>query len=194
MGDDGQLRRPWCPATRVLEQREAEAEEAAAEARRRAAQPKAGDGLFGEVVEPPPRTVFPEIVDGAPVYQKNEGGRGGRGGPQGLESEHCRMNGAHGAEYGQVLSPGGRGWWVAGRVHGQGRQGRTVQGCAAATVAAGRVLPQLRRALPFPPLTPLLTPTPVPHPPAGKWEYSLAESADGRSVQVGAQRRGAAVR
>ncbi|PSC70165.1 tilB-like protein [Micractinium conductrix] len=73
VGDDGQLRRPWCPATRVLEQREAEAEEAAAEARRRAAQPKAGDGLFGEVVEPPPRTVFPEIVDGAPVYQKNEG-------------------------------------------------------------------------------------------------------------------------
>ncbi|KAL4436761.1 hypothetical protein ABPG75_003900 [Micractinium tetrahymenae] len=70
----GQLVRPWCPATRILEQREAEAEAAAAEAKRRAAQ-ETGAGLLGAGErEPPPRTAFPELVEGQPVYQKNEGG------------------------------------------------------------------------------------------------------------------------
>ena len=72
--EHGQLVRPWCPATRVLEQQEAEAEAAAAEAKRRAAQ-EAGAGLLGAGErEPPPRTGFPELAEGKPVYQKNEGG------------------------------------------------------------------------------------------------------------------------
>ena len=36
MGEDGQLRRPWCAATRMLEHREAQQQEAEAEAKRRA--------------------------------------------------------------------------------------------------------------------------------------------------------------
>lgn len=73
----GQLVRPWCPATRILEQREAETQAAAAEAKRRAAQ-EAGTGLLGVGKrEPPPRTCFPDLAEGQPVYQKNEGGWGG---------------------------------------------------------------------------------------------------------------------
>lgn len=71
--EDGQLRRPWCPATRILEHREAAAEAAAAEAKRRAAQ-EVGAGLLGAgELEAPLRTGFPELVEGQPIFQKNEG-------------------------------------------------------------------------------------------------------------------------
>ncbi|KAL4423280.1 hypothetical protein ABPG77_004549 [Micractinium sp. CCAP 211/92] len=71
--EHGQLVRPWCPATRILEQREAEAEAAAAEAKRRAAQ-EAGAGLLGAgELEHPPRTGFPPLAEGDVLYQKNEG-------------------------------------------------------------------------------------------------------------------------
>ncbi len=74
MDEHGQLVRPWCPATRILEQREAEAEAAAAEAKRRAAQ-EAGAGLLGAgELEHPPRTGFPPLAEGDVLYQKNEGG------------------------------------------------------------------------------------------------------------------------
>ncbi|EFN55740.1 hypothetical protein CHLNCDRAFT_52395 [Chlorella variabilis] len=73
VGQDGQLRRPWCPATRVLEQREAEAQARAAEEARQADRARSA-GLFGEPqAEPPLRERLPEIVEGQPVYQKNEG-------------------------------------------------------------------------------------------------------------------------
>jgi hypothetical protein len=72
--EDGQLKRPWCPATRILEHREAEAAAREAEDRKRAAQ-ASGAGLLGEgPAEPPPRLRLPEIVEGQPIYQKNEGG------------------------------------------------------------------------------------------------------------------------
>ena len=71
--ESGQLRRPWCPATRILDHREAAAEAAAAEEKRRAAQTLGRDGLGLEAPEPPPRTCFPEVKEGEPLYQKNEG-------------------------------------------------------------------------------------------------------------------------
>ena len=36
--DSGDMRRPWCPATRILEHRESQAQEAEAEAKRKAQQ------------------------------------------------------------------------------------------------------------------------------------------------------------
>ena len=72
--EDGQLKRPWCPATRILEHREAEAAAREAEHKTRVAQ-ASGAGLLGEgPAEPPPRLRLPEIVEGEPIYQKNEGG------------------------------------------------------------------------------------------------------------------------
>ena len=72
--EDGQLKRPWCPATRILEHREAEAAAREAEHKKRVAQ-ASGAGLLGEgPAEPPPRLRLPEIVEGEPIYQKNEGG------------------------------------------------------------------------------------------------------------------------
>lgn len=71
--ESGQLRRPWCPATRILDHREAAAEAAAAEEKRRAAQTLGRDGLGLEAPEPPPHTCFPEVKEGEPLYQKNEG-------------------------------------------------------------------------------------------------------------------------
>ncbi len=59
MGPDGHMRRPWCPATRLLEQREAERrgrDDAAAAAAAKAARPGASPP------RPPPRTGFPELV------------------------------------------------------------------------------------------------------------------------------------
>ncbi|PRW34002.1 tilB-like protein [Chlorella sorokiniana] len=73
MDETGQLRRPWCPATRILDHREAAAEAAAAEEKRRPAQTLGGDGLGLEAPEPPPRICFPEVKEGEPLYQKNEG-------------------------------------------------------------------------------------------------------------------------
>lgn len=74
VGEDGELRRPWCPATRILDQREDEAREAAAAQQKRADQERAA-GLFGEPeLEPPLRVGLPEVVEGEPVLQKNEGG------------------------------------------------------------------------------------------------------------------------
>ena len=75
--ETGQLLRPWCPATRLLEHREAAAEAAAAEAQRRSAQAGLlceGGGLGGAATGPPPRLCFPPLVEGERVYQKNEGG------------------------------------------------------------------------------------------------------------------------
>lgn len=70
----GELRRPWCPATRLLDHREAAAAAAAAEAQRRAAQATGAEELGGAPAEPPLRERLPELVDGEPFYQKNEGG------------------------------------------------------------------------------------------------------------------------
>ncbi|KAI3425988.1 hypothetical protein D9Q98_007956 [Chlorella vulgaris] len=73
VGEDGELRRPWCPATRILDQREDEAREAAAAQQKRADQERAA-GLFGEPeLEPPLRVGLPEVVEGEPILQKNEG-------------------------------------------------------------------------------------------------------------------------
>lgn len=93
--ESGQLRRPWCPATRILDHREAAAEAAAAEEKRRAAQTLGGDGLGLEAPEPPPRTCFPEVKEGEPLYQKNEGEQRRGGMPQGGRRERVGLMGRH---------------------------------------------------------------------------------------------------
>lgn len=66
---------PWCC-------REQEREIQAAEEKRQGEQKRlfsSQDGLWGAPEEPKPREGFPPLVEGEPVYQKNEGGVGERG-------------------------------------------------------------------------------------------------------------------
>ncbi|PNW70942.1 hypothetical protein CHLRE_17g739850v5 [Chlamydomonas reinhardtii] len=68
----GELRRPWCPATRILEHREQE------KANREADEKKKAASENKAVVEPTPgrpqrRDELPPLEDGERVYQKNEG-------------------------------------------------------------------------------------------------------------------------
>ncbi|CAG9467552.1 unnamed protein product [Pedinophyceae sp. YPF-701] len=76
LGEDGQMKRPWCPATRVLEHREMEAKERAAEEQRRKEQEKMVGG-DGAVRKAPRREGFEELPEGGvesgKVFMKNEG-------------------------------------------------------------------------------------------------------------------------
>ncbi|KAK9816967.1 hypothetical protein WJX72_007586 [[Myrmecia] bisecta] len=71
VGEDGELRRPWTAATRLLEHREMEAANRQAEEKRCAEQQR----RHPEAHAPTPllRTDFPELQDGERVLQKNEG-------------------------------------------------------------------------------------------------------------------------
>ena len=156
--DSGQLRRPWCPATRILDHREAAAEAAAAEEKRRGAQALGGEGLgLGEAPEPPPRTGFPEI-EGVPLYQRNEGKGAGEA-----------YNGKEG-----------------------GREGGHRCGvCCRADAIVHACMCMLQRQLACPASfhSPARPPTsssshPAHAHPAGKWDFTLGESADGRALQL----------
>ena len=57
--DTGEMRRPWCPATRLLEHRETQAQEAEAEARRKAQQKSYCNP---DDIKPVLREDFPSIV------------------------------------------------------------------------------------------------------------------------------------
>ena len=61
MGEDGEMRRPWCPATRVLEHREAQRVQAEAERRRSTAMQQALRGPARRQ----PRTDFPPLQAGS---------------------------------------------------------------------------------------------------------------------------------
>lgn len=57
--ETGEMRRPWCPATRLLEYRETQAQEAEAEARRKAQQKSY---CSPDDIKPVLREDFPSIV------------------------------------------------------------------------------------------------------------------------------------
>lgn len=59
VNDKGELVRPWCPATRVLDQRETERENAAAEAAKRAGMASRGPPDVRQA--PPRRDSFPPL-------------------------------------------------------------------------------------------------------------------------------------
>ncbi|KAG2454244.1 hypothetical protein HYH02_001278 [Chlamydomonas schloesseri] len=68
----GELRRPWCPATRILEHREQEKANREAEEKKKAA---SGNKPVVELGPSKPlrRDELPPLEDGERVYQKNEG-------------------------------------------------------------------------------------------------------------------------
>ena len=59
MNEKGELVRPWCPATRLLDQRETDRENAAAEAAKRAGMRSRGVPAVGQ--PPPRRDDFPPL-------------------------------------------------------------------------------------------------------------------------------------
>jgi len=67
------MRRPWCPATRILEHRENEAKEREAEEQRKQEQKKLWGDDGNEKKEKPRLEDFPDIKPGDRVYMKNEG-------------------------------------------------------------------------------------------------------------------------
>ncbi|CAL8462504.1 g2037 [Coccomyxa elongata] len=70
MGEDGEMKRPWCPATRILEHREMMQLNAEAEEQRKASQAQ----FFGDPCPTKPyRHDFPPLQEGDPLLQKNEG-------------------------------------------------------------------------------------------------------------------------
>ena len=64
MGTDGEMRRPWCPATRVLEHREAQRMQAEADRKRSTAMQQALRGPGRKQ----PRTDFPPLQAGSARY------------------------------------------------------------------------------------------------------------------------------
>ncbi|DBA84926.1 TPA: hypothetical protein ACH3X2_005668 [Trebouxia sp. C0005] len=68
--ESGEMRRPWCPATRILEHRESQAQEAEAASRRKAQQQSYcnPDDMKTQL-----REDFPVIQEGEDMRQKNEG-------------------------------------------------------------------------------------------------------------------------
>ncbi|KAL3161118.1 hypothetical protein ABBQ38_009495 [Trebouxia sp. C0009 RCD-2024] len=68
--ETGEMKRPWCPATRLLEHRETQAQAAEAEARRKAQQKSYCNP---DDAKPVLREDFPTILEGEEVRQKNEG-------------------------------------------------------------------------------------------------------------------------
>ncbi|GAB4823127.1 hypothetical protein N2152v2_010173 [Parachlorella kessleri] len=73
LDEQGELRRPWCRETRILEHREQERELQQAEERRRTEQQKLFEGSGLDPQPPKLRHDFPLLTDGEAVYQKNEG-------------------------------------------------------------------------------------------------------------------------
>lgn len=69
--ETGELKRPWCPATRILEHREMQQQNEQAQDKKKEGQQ--GGELWGQVENAQLRTSFPEIKDGEPIHQKNEG-------------------------------------------------------------------------------------------------------------------------
>ncbi|GLC45709.1 hypothetical protein PLESTB_001314000 [Pleodorina starrii] len=72
LDDKGELVRPWCPATRLLEHRELEAANREAEDKKRAAAAQPSP-LDSGPQKPPRHEAFPDISDTDRIYQKNEG-------------------------------------------------------------------------------------------------------------------------
>ncbi|DBB08226.1 TPA: hypothetical protein ACH3X3_008405 [Trebouxia sp. C0006] len=68
--ESGEMRRPWCPATRILEHRESQAQEAEAESRRKAQQQSYCNP---DDIKTQLREDFPAIQEGEDIRQKNEG-------------------------------------------------------------------------------------------------------------------------
>eukprot|EP00877_Chromochloris_zofingiensis_P015031 jgi/Chrzof1/9782/Cz04g15170.t1 len=68
--EDGQLKRPWCPATRILEHRETEKANKEAEEKKAAA---AKEDPFAPPPEPLRHETFPEVKEGDRFMQRNEG-------------------------------------------------------------------------------------------------------------------------
>lgn len=68
--ESGEMRRPWCPATRILEHRELQAQEAEAESRRKAQQQSYCNP---DDIKTQLREDFPAIQEGEDIRQKNEG-------------------------------------------------------------------------------------------------------------------------
>jgi protein TilB len=68
------MRRPWCPATRILEHRENERLNADADAKKKSGQSGAALGDTGNRL-PARRDDFDPMPEGDRVWQKNEGER-----------------------------------------------------------------------------------------------------------------------
>ena len=71
--DNGEMRRPWCPATRILEHREQQRRAAEAEAQRREGQAGVNIGDPGEQRPAPLQERLPPLQEDEAVHQKNEG-------------------------------------------------------------------------------------------------------------------------
>ncbi|KXZ50719.1 hypothetical protein GPECTOR_15g403 [Gonium pectorale] len=71
LDDKGELVRPWCAATRILEHRELEKVNKEAEDKKKEATSK--PSLDSPAQKPPRHEGFPEIKEGERIYQKNEG-------------------------------------------------------------------------------------------------------------------------
>eukprot|EP00955_Chlamydomonas_euryale_P019851 211726-Chlamydomonas_euryale.AAC.1 len=68
------MKRPWCPATRILEHRETERQEKEAAEKKAAAQKAGALDIGGGGGKPARRDGFPPLpADGERVWQKNEG-------------------------------------------------------------------------------------------------------------------------
>lgn len=68
--ENGEMKRPWCAATRILEHREMEAQNAAAAERKKASK----SDLFDDSSSRDTRHAdFPAVKEGEPVMQRNEG-------------------------------------------------------------------------------------------------------------------------
>ncbi len=62
MDEKGEMRRPWCAATRILEHREQERMNQEAEEKKKAAQSNGNRALDGGAHKPARREGFPDVV------------------------------------------------------------------------------------------------------------------------------------